>query len=261
MHNSAVRTAASAFAEIRENAQIRDGFQKIFLGQGGSILNYDVIEKERKTQIDRLLQMKSADAGVIYRSLFVQSCSIFELFFRQIIKNTIGKISEMKLSVGSLGNDILATGFYYTGIAFQRERDLCIKDGPARFQSWVDALLTFRDGAEVVLPIAPFVDDLGNCTTEKIDKRLKQLRIPEIFAGSTFPLGKDTDIKKWAGAGGANEVHTRAKRQLDELIAKRNSLVHPKDTLGSVSFDELIECVDYFEALTAAIGRLAVTKD
>lgn len=247
--------ADNALIEIEANAKIRAAFERLILPNAGVFVGSEYINGEQKIAFTELMKLKETDASSAFRGLFVLVCTVTEYFCKQVIQNIVGERGAAASSFDDLPIQLFAANFVYTGLYFQKGRDTYL-GGSARdvYDELADGLVTCRPSSTAFqLNPAVFTEFLGNCTAEQLGKRFKELGLVDPLGDvvGSFPA-----LKEHFGGGGAREIAKRTRETLDNLITRRNGLVHSSTISETVTLDEVLEAADFARALVGGIKDL-----
>lgn len=246
------RTAILALDEVEYNARIRRGFEQLIVPSASRFLADVSIMDEQKREFIEYIKLKGADASVNYRGLYILECSIFEYFCKQLIRNMVEEISTSSSDFEGISNTLIAANYAYTGLYFSKNRDGYISGTDRqKFERYSENLVTCRErSSRVRLNAEVFVESLGNCTPTQLEARFKELGLEPPFNDKIagFP-----ELKRYFGSSRTRSIAKSARAELEEMIARRNRIVHSSAVSETVTFDQIIGTKQFIYALIGAI--------
>lgn len=250
--------AFNALAEIDDNANIRASFERLILPHAQIFFSSEYVDAEQKRAFRDLAKLKSTDSSPCYRGLLILVCTTFEYFSKQLIQNVVADYGASANAYTAVPKSALSANFAYTGIYFSRERDSYDEgSGRAIFEQLVKGLNTCtHDSDAVTLNPLVFVYSLGNCTPSQLERRYAELGLKEPFGDN---LGANSGLRAHFGGGGARDVAKRARIKLEDLIGKRNDLVHSKTISETVTLNDLLDASGFVRALIGAMRDTLAT--
>lgn len=248
--------AQTALVEIEENARIRAAFERLILPNAAIFLGSDYVADDQKVEFRQLAKLKGADPSANYRGLLILVCSTFEFFAKQLIRNVVFQRTKSAVKYDDLPRQFVLSAFSHSGQFFQKERD-SFQTAPGRqvFEDLAKGLATLEPGS-TGFSISPgiFVEYLGNCTSHQVEQRFRDLGLESPFEGNT--LGGFNELKSFFGGGGVRQVATQSRDRLDQLIKRRNSIVHSATISETVTIDDIVESSAFVRALMGGIREI-----
>lgn len=203
------------------------------------------------------LTARRVSSDSMNRGLFLTSISAFEAFVKMMVSALVqlksagvGKFSELPATFRQ----------HYVVRASQVLSNVgsgTVKGIPYNFSSLQNSIgVCFTNAAKPLLDGEVFTILMGNPTWRRLNEVLEGIGIANPFDQA---FGSSAAIRGWAKGTWKGNL-TEAEKKLDELMAKRNSIVHVAQPTTIVEQD-VIDACEFFEAIARAFvaempGRL-----
>jgi hypothetical protein len=242
--------AESYLAELRDTAEIRSLFSEILVGRNGQLKGAFTDEPFMKDRLDVAVNLKTTDPGALYRGLLVQAVTAFEHSVRLLITAAVEIKASKTKKYSALPEKLRNQHAYHAGQVLTH-----MKEGHLYGQSFpFDLLLKnlgdcFSDKDSYSLMPEVFTLLMGNATSTRLENLFEKLDLPPPFdpgVGDTSAIKRDRKEARKA------EAAKLAKSQLDQLIKRRNTIVHG-DLTVTVEPSDFTEAIDFFEAMIEAL--------
>lgn len=248
--------AQNALVEIEENAQIRAAFERLVLPNASVFIGSEYLLEEQKVEFRQLAKLKGTDSSANYRGLFVLICSTFEFFAKQLIKNIVGEKTKTAKKYDDLPPKLIMSAFAYSGQIFQKNKDIFVTEsGRKAFEVLARGLATLEpESSSFSIDSNIFVEFLGNCTSHQLERRFAELDLESPFSGPT--LGAFNELRSFFGGGGVRQVANQSRERLDQLIERRNNIVHSSTISETVTFDDIVDGANFMRALMGGFREI-----
>lgn len=249
-----LESAVAAIDEITANAKIREGFERFVVANAAVFYNSGTLHGDQKRDFSNYLKLKSADATIFYRALLILVCTTYEVFWKQVIQNIIQEMSAAATSFDKLPERLVAANFAYTGQYFNSKRsEYSLPATKKTFEQMTSQLTSCRENSKKYdLNHMVFTEFMGNCTPNQLEKRFEEIGILEPFGDA---IAGAPELRSFFGGGGTRDVAKKTKVELEQLIDRRNALVHSSSGAETVTIDELMQAVSLVRAYSHSVAR------
>jgi hypothetical protein len=247
--------ATATLSEIDANLKIRQSFEILILPNAAIFQSSSCVGGHQKNAFKELLSLKGTDSSVNYRGLLILVCSTVEYFYKHVIENVVTERAKLAKEFNDLPRKLIAANFAYTGVSFQKNRDAYADGGMQNeFEDLLSGLSTCTPKSKKFkLNAKVFTSSLGNCTPNQLEKRFEELGLPPPFDDK---IGTFSELKNHFDGGSTRSVAKNARKSLEELIIRRNNLVHSFTISETVTPDEVVTAINFSRALIGAIKQL-----
>jgi hypothetical protein len=249
---SYLTAAIASIEEISENAQIRDAFSSFFIGNAGKLYSWSNLDSHTKTKLNKLLELKTVEPASTYRGLFIGLCSIFELFCKNMIENTVTRKINGIEKFEELDSKISASNFYHTGEFFYRQKERYLNGDRSYFEKLSNNLSTCNPtSGSFFINTELLTKNLGNCTPDKLESKFEELGLSSPFCDK---LGQNKELQKWVGSSGVRITTNETRKTLKNTIHRRHQVTHPDGSNQSIVIDDIQRSAKFFSILMPALA-------
>ncbi len=204
----------------------------------------------RKNQID--------DINLLYQGLYVQILASYEVFVRRLIAEFVEAVGRQEKTFAALErrSGFVDRHIYHTGVALQQvfeNRTNVALD----FSSLAKNLASVSAASDViVLNSVAFTLQLSSLSSEGLVKGLRRIGVDQEAIWDD--LAKEKLFQDFFGSKKTRDVAKRIQTALNEMVKRRNHIVHKGDAIQAISEADIREAVSFFKALHLGLA-LAVS--
>ena len=242
--------AEGAITEITDSANLVTTRQQIMAGARQVFRFEDRSAITKRIMID-FFATKTISTDTIYRGLFVQLGSVFELFVRKTVEAILEVYSQRADTYEQIPEIIRKRNFSYSGRALNT-----IHEGVSGRRINYDEIsrklgTCVQGNKNFELNKNCFTIFIGNCTSSQVSKLLTAVNVRGNF---WTEVAKQKVLKSHFKGGAAKEIEKITKQKLDNYVNIRNGIVHRGELFKTIMENDIDEYSGFFFALTKSIS-------
>lgn len=242
--------AEGAIAEITDSAKLVTTRQQI-MAAGQQVFRFEDRSAITKRIMDDFFATKTISTDTIYRGLFVQLGSVFELFVRKTMEAIVEIYSQRAVTYEQIPEIIREWNFAYSGRALNTIHE-GVSGRRINYGEIARKLGTCVQGNKnFELNKNCFTIFVGNCTSSRVSKLLKSVNVRGNF---WIEVAKQEVLKSHFKGGGAKEIEKIMKQKLDDYVNDRNGIVHRGELYKTITENDIEECSGFVSALTKSMS-------
>lgn len=239
--------------ELQQTADVRDFFNDIIIKRFGELRQHFRLDTAALARLSDAIKLKSTSPNALYRGLFIQANSIFEIFVREFSSIVADNIASQASRYSQLPEAFRHQHIALSGKILREINTGDLTLHRVNFNNLTSALgKCFSDAENFSLASEVFTLKIGNITPERLKDLFEQLALPHPFRPG---VGNNGAIQKVLGEKSKQTAANLAEKKLKEIVRKRNLLVHGDSDLA-VERSDLNETFDFLKALISALGDL-----
>ena len=246
--------ALAYIAELRQTSEVRQYFMDIVIGLNGPLMGYFSHDPQVKKRLIAATKLKGTPAAALHRGLFVQANSVFEAYVRDVSTIVAENRAANVNKYSDLPDSFRGQHIHYSGLILQHMKTGTLAGQKFNFESLTAALgQCFTDASPFSIMPEVFTLLMGNVTSERLESLFEKIDLPEPF---NVGVGGCSSIKRVFGERRNVVAAKLARDKLDDIVGKRNTLVHG-DLSATVEQSDLDEAIDFLEAMIEALYEVA----
>jgi hypothetical protein len=239
--------------ELQQTADVRDFFNDIIIKRHGELRQQFHHDTAALSRLSDAIKLKSTSPNALYRGLFIQANSIFEIFVREFSSIVADNIASQASKYSQLPETFRHQHIALSGKILREINTGDLTLHRVNFKNLTSALgKCFSDAEDFSLASEVFTLKIGNITPERLKDLFEQLALPHPFKPG---VGNNGAIQKVLAEKSKQTAANLAEKKLKEIVKKRNLLVHGDSDLA-IERSDLNETFDFLKALISALGDL-----
>ena len=236
--------------EIKDSVSLIDARQQV-LTNARLVFQFSHRTPQSKKVMDDFFATKSVATDTIFRGLFIQLGSVFELFVRRSVEMVVETHAKIAAVYDDLPEKIRSRNLMYSGKALAT-----IHEGiSGRRISYDDVsrkLGTCHKGnRHFELNTKCFTLFVGNCTSSRVSELMGSVDVRGEF---WLEMGKRKELRDHLGSRETKETQKITTDKLDEYILRRNGIVRRGEYFKTITANDIISYSEFFLAVTKAIS-------
>jgi hypothetical protein len=231
---------------IRSRTDLIDGVAAI----SGVVQQHLAALPDERRRFAAALQARRTSSDSLNRGLFLTTFSAFEGFVKSMVSALIQKKLDGVGKFSELPETFRQNYIVRASQVLSNFSSGAVKGIPYNFRNLQRSIaVCFADSTKPMLDGDVFTILMGNPTWTRLTDVLESIGIATPFDQA---FGSSTAIHAWGGRGSWKSKLTEAEKKLNELMAKRNAIVHAAQPTTIVEQD-VIDACDFFEAIARAL--------
>jgi hypothetical protein len=252
--DGAKRRAYLYLTELEQAVDVRQLFIDIIIGRLGELRECFKYDKAVLSRLGDALKLKGTPASALYRGLFIQANSIFEAYVREISSIVVDNIASKASRYSQLSETFRHQHIASSGRILREINTGSLTHHKVNFDKLTKSLGTcFSDVENFSLAPEVFTLTIGNITPDRLEDLFKKLKLQPPFEPG---VGRSSAIQKALGEARRQQAAALAREKLQEIVRKRNVLVHGDSDLA-IERSDLNETLIFLKAMIDALGDLA----
>lgn len=220
------------------------------LAHADEVFCFDRYRPEITQLVQDLLSKRKSNPETLYRGVFIQLGSAFELFVRQCIEGAVERHSKNTQIFDELPKKIADSNFFYTGLALSKINEGVSGRKIDFFEIAKRVGTCYPGNKDFRLNTYAFTLFVGNCTSSNIDHLFDRVGITNIWD----KIAKDLELRRHFKSKGTRETAKLTRDKLNEYIRVRNGLVHRGEYFKTITQNEVREYTDFFLVFPKALS-------
>lgn len=247
---AAFSEAENAIAEIKESVALIDTRQNIHMN-AQQVFRFEGRDAYTESIMDEFFGANAAP-DAIYRGLYIQLGSIFELFIKKCIEAVVRGHEQDAKFYEDIPEVIRNYNFLYSGHSLATIHEP-VSGRNINFDEVVRKLGTcFVGNTEFALNIECFTLFIGNCKSSRVTKLMDSVNIKGKF---WTDVGKQKKIQTYFDNTKAKETENDIVNYLDDYIETRNKIVHNGEGSKTITQNDVLNSSEFFLALNNSISN------
>ncbi len=241
---AAIGEIKDSIALISTRQQILRNAQEVFRMEGRRV--------EIKSIMDSFFDTRTTSTDTLFRGLYIQLGSIFELFIRRCMEASLQEQSKRAKTFEELPESLRNNNLVFSGQALAAGSDK-ISGKKIDFEEISRKLGTCISSNEnFELNVNCFTLFIGNCTSYRVSKLMRSVSVKGDIWDN---LGREKNLQNHLGSKATRETTKLAREKLDEYIETRNGIVHRGEYFKTITENQMIDNSNFFIALTKALAK------
>lgn len=247
--------ALAAIEDLRAACMLSASSESLVKKYASEVFHFDRYGEEVGAAVRQALKHRAADTVWVYRGLFVQTCTIFEEFIRDILEACAEGIENKYRNYDAVPEEIRHNHLSLTGRVFSKIHE-GLSGRPVDYDTLTKKVGTCYAGTEKYhLNSVVFSIFVANCTTEAVSKFLRKVGYKDDI---WLEIAKISNIQKTLGARAAKETEKLLIEHINSMVDKRNKIVHAYG--ASANSGDVMRACDIYSGIIDEVAKIAESK-
>jgi hypothetical protein len=247
--------ALAAIEDLRAACMLSASSESLVKKYASEVFHFDRYGDEVGAAVRQVLKHRTADTVWVYRGLFVQTCTIFEEFIRDVLEACAEGIENKYKNYDTVPLEIRNNHLSLTGRVFSKIHE-GISGRPVDYDTLTKKVGTCYAGTQrYYLNSVVFSIFVANCTTNAVSKFLRKVGYKDDI---WLEIAKINSVQRTLGAKAAKETEKLLIEYIDSMVEKRNKIVHAYG--ASANSGDVKRACDIYSGIINEVARIAESK-